>query len=123
MDALKYLKEIHRMCKLMKECTDCPFHGCGLTFPWKGNEESAEYKDAEKCISIVEKWTAEHPKKTMSVPENTGSRRWNDVCDNCILRQMRPRDTISEYCAEIFYREKGKRERMEYRKETFMPWV
>ena len=64
MDALKYLKEIHRMCKLMKECTDCPFHGCGLTFPCEGNEESAEYKDAEKCISIVEKWSKGHPKKT-----------------------------------------------------------
>ena len=47
--------------------------------------------------------------------------RWNDVCDNYILRQMRQRDTIFEYCAEIFYREKGKREWMEYRKETFMP--
>lgn len=64
MDALKYLKEINRMCKLMKECADCPFHGCGLTFPCEGNEGSAEYKDAEKCISIVEKWSAEHPIKT-----------------------------------------------------------
>lgn len=64
MDALKYLKEIHRMCESMKECTDCPFHGCGLTFPCKGTAESAEYKDAEKYISIVKKWSDEHPIKT-----------------------------------------------------------
>ena len=64
MDALKYLKEIHRMCESMKECTDCPFYGCDLTFPCKGTAVSAEYKDAEKCISIVEKWSSEHPVKT-----------------------------------------------------------
>lgn len=64
MDAVKYLKEIQRMCESIKECTDCPFHGCGLTFPCKGTAKSAEYEDTEKNVSIVEKWSADHPKKT-----------------------------------------------------------
>ena len=33
----------------------------GLPFP---RMRSYVYKDAEKCISIVEKWSAEHPVKT-----------------------------------------------------------
>lgn len=64
MDAVKYLKEIYRMCDSMEECSNCPLNGCKLTFPCKGSKERAEYKDAEKCVAEVEKWSAEHPIKT-----------------------------------------------------------
>lgn len=64
MDAVEYLKEVYRMCESMKKCMDCPFYGCDLTFPCKGNAVSAEYKDTEKCVAEVEKWSTEHPVKT-----------------------------------------------------------
>lgn len=64
MDAVKYLKEVYRMCDLMEECRNCPLNGCDLTFPCKGTKVSAEYKDTEKCVAVVEKWSAEHPIKT-----------------------------------------------------------
>ena len=64
MDAEKYLKEIYRMCDEIEECRYCPLNGCNLTFPCKGSKESAEYKDAEKCVAEVEKWSAKHPAKT-----------------------------------------------------------
>ena len=64
MDAVKYLKEVYRMCKSIEDCSDCPLRGCSLTFPCKGNTGSAEYKETEKCVSIVEKWSDEHQKET-----------------------------------------------------------
>ena len=64
MDAVKYLKEVYRMCDSMEECRNCPLNGCNLTFPCKGTKVSAEYKDTEKCVTVVEKWSAEHPAKT-----------------------------------------------------------
>ena len=64
MDAVKYLKEIFRMCDSMKDCTDCPLYKCNLTFPCKGPKGSVEYKYTEKCVAEVEKWSAEHPAKT-----------------------------------------------------------
>lgn len=64
MDAEKYLKEIYRMCDAMEDCRGCPLNRCNLTFPCKGSKESAEYKDTEKCVAEVEKWSAKHPVKT-----------------------------------------------------------
>ena len=64
MNAVKYLKEVYRMCESMEGCINCPLDGCGHVFPCKGTKLSAEYKDPEKCISIVGKWSDEHPIET-----------------------------------------------------------
>ena len=64
MDAVKYLKEVYRMCDSMEDCCDCPLEVFNITFPCKGTKVSAEYKDAEKCVAEVEKWSKEHPVKT-----------------------------------------------------------
>lgn len=46
------------------------------------------YKDDKDCLAR---------KCYVCKKKNTGLRRWNDVCDNYILRQMRNRDTVLEY--------------------------
>lgn len=65
MDAVKYLKEASRMC-LSVECSECPlnYEVKNPTFPCKTSSINAERNDPEKCVTIVEKWSAEHPVKT-----------------------------------------------------------
>lgn len=68
MDAVKFLKEHGRMCKSFGKC-NCG--GCGI---YKLREKAGgRYtpscdnivkKLPEECVSIVEKWSAEHPVKT-----------------------------------------------------------
>lgn len=64
MDAVKFLEELRRVCKSKQRCADCPLsrdtnNDCPLGYPydWKG-------ENTKKMISIVEKWSAEHPVKT-----------------------------------------------------------
>lgn len=59
MDAVKYLKETMRMCDTTKDCEECPFHNLNATFLCHLN-----VANPEKAVEIVEKWVAEHPKKT-----------------------------------------------------------
>ena len=65
MDAVKYLKEASRMC-LSVECSECPLNHevKNPAFPCKTSSINAERNDPEKCVTIVEKWSAEHPVKT-----------------------------------------------------------
>lgn len=68
MDAVKFLKERERMCDSFGEC-NC--EGCEI---YKLREKAVgRYtpscnnivrKLPEECIAIVEKWSAEHPRKT-----------------------------------------------------------
>lgn len=61
MDAVKYLKELHRMCSKSGTCDDCPIYkatgrNCGLA-----------YNNAEMLaghVGIVEQWAKEHQVKT-----------------------------------------------------------
>lgn len=62
MDAVKLLKEFQRMCK-NSDCSTCGLaHINDDPFPclWEFNYE----KYAEQIISVVEKWSIEHPVKT-----------------------------------------------------------
>lgn len=62
MDAVKFLKEYHRMCKTVKGCDECPAlcahlkEGVGC-LSWMS-------RFPEQSIPIVEKWSAENPIKT-----------------------------------------------------------
>ena len=60
MDAVKFLAERLRLCRSMKvSCEGCPIHGyCGVPVAETNLESIA--REAE----IVEKWAAEHPRKT-----------------------------------------------------------
>lgn len=61
MDAIKYLKEMNRMCN-GSNCCECPLfeNNNGK----KVNCKILEKEYAEKAVEIVEKWSAEHPIKT-----------------------------------------------------------
>lgn len=61
MDAVKFLKEYNRMCKSYgHDCGECGIdkmrNGDGCT--------SIIHAHPEEAVSIVEKWSAEHPVKT-----------------------------------------------------------
>jgi hypothetical protein len=61
MDAVKYLKERSRMCKSFEDCSNCPFRRSGKT-----DFCSRLVGDGfEQAVAIVEKWSKEHPQKTM----------------------------------------------------------
>lgn len=61
MDAVKYLKELHRMCTKSHTCDDCPIYketkrNCGMA-----------YSNAEMLaghVGIVEQWAKDHPVRT-----------------------------------------------------------
>ena len=59
MDAVKFLKEIKRLCKLYEGCRSCPLEKlqCHRLL-------SCSNKDDDAIVSAVEKWSAEHPTKT-----------------------------------------------------------
>lgn len=56
MDAVKYLREIGRMCTEYDICKGCPI----------GNGEcrTMEAQEPEKIVDIVEEWAKEHPVET-----------------------------------------------------------
>lgn len=60
MDAIKFINEANRMCHLHDFCNNCPaFDSLGPCKILYSNNYSAEEK-----LSIVEKWSKEHPIKT-----------------------------------------------------------
>ena len=59
MDAIKFIKEENRMCSSFNHCTGCPAYDV-IQF-CKMNITNC---DAEEKLSIVEKWSKEHPAKT-----------------------------------------------------------
>lgn len=67
MDAIKYFKEAVRMCKSSSGCANCPFNQGFVeqpAFPCKSSVSCKERVATEKCVSIVEKWSSDHPIKT-----------------------------------------------------------
>lgn len=60
MDAVEYLKVKARMCDSLKECGDCPLDKINNT----DNINCFDRHYEEEAVAIVEKWAAEHPKKT-----------------------------------------------------------
>lgn len=67
MDAVEFVKERNRMCKMYYEagddvCSDCPakYEKCTMIDPMKIMTEG----EIAKIVQIVEKWSIEHPRKT-----------------------------------------------------------
>ena len=63
MNAIDYLKELNRMCNSNLECPECPLfyvnNGRGLAC------SNFDKKRPEEAVEIVEKWSKEHPVKTI----------------------------------------------------------
>lgn len=59
MDAVKLLKEVHRMCMETEHCEECPIYiYCAI------DTGAFEVQEPEKVIEIIEKWSEEHSIKT-----------------------------------------------------------
>lgn len=59
MEALEFLKERRRMCKLHRTCVECPLDEAKCTISSRTSDE-----DYERAVAIVELWSKEHPRKT-----------------------------------------------------------
>lgn len=57
MDAVKYLREITRMCTKYETCEGCPIADHNLC-------KTMEVQEPERIVAIVEKWAKEHPVET-----------------------------------------------------------
>lgn len=58
MDAVKFLEELHRLCN-GRDCNECVLHDFKWDCPGVSNTTYVN-----KIVTIVEKWSAEHPQKT-----------------------------------------------------------
>lgn len=60
MDAVKFFKEKSRMCDSINVCSNCPLNKINNTSDVNCFDKGFE----EEAVSIVEKWSTEHPIKT-----------------------------------------------------------
>lgn len=64
MDAVKFIKEINRLCEAQEDCEDCPLigHACDVN---KATIMSCyNIESVQKMVQIVEQWAKDHPVKT-----------------------------------------------------------
>lgn len=63
MDAVEYVKTLHRLCKSQDSCSGCA--GCPLRDKKDGYCSIANISErAEDAVQIVEQWAKDHPSKT-----------------------------------------------------------
>lgn len=62
MDAVEFFKEKERMCSKYGMCAVCPADRQNNGFDMYCDD--LEVKKPEELVAIVERWSAEHPKKT-----------------------------------------------------------
>ena len=62
MDAVEFLKEKERMCSKCGMCAVCPADKQNNGFDM--DCDNLEVKKPEELVAIIERWSAEHPKKT-----------------------------------------------------------
>lgn len=64
MEVMEFLKEKNRMCDEF-HCPDCPLYGANNGTGKMCTSLKKQYP--EKYVSIVEKWSKEHPAKTKNI--------------------------------------------------------
>ncbi len=64
MDAVKFIKEINRLCEAQEDCKDCPLigHSCDVNTATIMSFYNIE--SVQKMVQIVEQWAKDHPAKT-----------------------------------------------------------
>lgn len=60
MDAVEFLKECKRMCGEYDDCSGCQLKDMGFCFC-----STREKGSSEEAVAVVEKWSKEHPRKTI----------------------------------------------------------
>lgn len=63
MDAIEYLKELKRMCDSYPSCLICPLFNWSNEYRVKCHVFQKNHP--EKAVELVEKWSKEHPAKTI----------------------------------------------------------
>lgn len=63
MDAVKFIKEKLRMCSKFEECKNCELYCSRNKTGMDCTTYTNEYP--KEAVAIVEKWSQEHPQKTM----------------------------------------------------------
>lgn len=61
MDAIKFIKEKGRMCKGCEHCSECPIG----KVKGKDHCDYWEFDHPTETISIIARWSREHPEKTI----------------------------------------------------------
>lgn len=80
MDAIKYLKEVDRLCDSIDDCEDCPIHRLRGALC-----HNKQMHSPEEAVEIVEKWSKENPQKTMMsdfFEKHPNAKSWEDGTPN-----------------------------------------
>lgn len=67
MDAFEFCKEFGRMCKVHEYCNDCPLSEWEEKTNLSCRDVQLSDEHIRERIEIVEKWSKEHPAKTMTM--------------------------------------------------------
>ena len=101
MDAVKYLKEAKRMCSKHESCEGCPIENYSCNF--------RKIENPEELITIVEKWSKEHPLKTRQseflkmFPNANTMHKVIYICPQCVDKKFEcPRKLCAE-CRENYW--------------------
>lgn len=104
MDAVEFIKERYRICKSYICNDQCPLGRSNLPIPDLGCGEFIQKFPAE-AVSIVEKWSNEHPPMTnaMKFEEIFGEKPTNKkgewICPPIAFRKQ---NACSSYCSECY---------------------
>ena len=64
MDAIKFIKEINRLCEAQEDCKDCPLIGHVCDVNTATIMSCYNIESVQKMVQIVEQWAKDHPIKT-----------------------------------------------------------
>lgn len=64
MDAVKFIKEINRLCEAQEDCEDCPLIGHACDVNTATIMSCYNIESVQKMVQIVEQWAKDHPVKT-----------------------------------------------------------
>lgn len=64
MDAVKFIKEINRLCEAQEDCKDCPLIGHACDVNMATIMSCYNIESVQKMVQIVEQWAKDHPVKT-----------------------------------------------------------
>lgn len=64
MDAVKFIKQINRLCEAQEDCKDCPLIGHACDVNTATIMSCYNIESVQKMVQIVEQWAKDHPVKT-----------------------------------------------------------
>lgn len=64
MDAVKFIKQINRLCEAQEDCKDCPLIGHACDVNTATIMSGYNIESVQKMVQIVEQWAKDNPVKT-----------------------------------------------------------